>query len=88
MKWTKREIRDQLLDLGLYRAEVGAKRDWLAKTVDRLLEAGRELDDDLDRIGRSTAEWSVRAGEKGVPESEVLRLLRLPRPTFHPSETP
>jgi hypothetical protein len=81
MRWTNKEIREQLADLGDYRAEVQAERDELAETYDRMLDVGKELDARLDRISRSTAEWSARAGAKGIPEGEILELLGLPRPT-------
>lgn len=80
MRWTKKEIREQLADLGDYRAEVQSERDKLAEAYDRLFEEARELDDRLDRISRSTAEWSARAGKSGIAEEEILELLGLPRP--------
>ena len=40
-----------------------------------------DLDARLDRLTRSTAEWSVRAGEAGIERAEVLRLLDFEAPT-------
>ena len=44
MRFTQKEIREQLADLGEYRAEVQAERDELAETYDRMLDVGKSLD--------------------------------------------
>jgi phage shock protein A len=66
--------------IAAYRREIEAEREELRSRVERILGEGRDLDARLDRLTRSTAEWSLRAGEAGMDRAEVLRLLGLEHP--------
>ena len=64
-------------EISSYRAEIEAERAVISQKAERLLDEGRELDARLDRLTRSVAEWSQRAGEAGITRDEVIRLLEL-----------
>ena len=73
MKHPQKEIRHQLAEIAAYRRELEAERNKLAERVEQIASEGRELDARLDRLMRSAAEWSQRAGEAGIDRAEVLK---------------
>jgi hypothetical protein len=88
--FTRKEIREQLTDLGAFRQEVLDEHDAeIRGACQRLDQVRQELEDlgveqrrQMGHLDRAAAQWSARAVSAGMSEAEVLELLGVQERTF------
>jgi hypothetical protein len=81
VRFTQKEIREQLTDLGAFRQEVLADHARALGELRQKLESlGAEHIHQVGHLDRAVAQWTARAIAAGMSESEVLDLLGIRPP--------
>jgi hypothetical protein len=88
VRFTQKEIREQLTDLGAFGQEVLADHNLaLSATTRRLNEIREEIEElntehlrQVGHLDRAVAQWTARAIAAGMSEGEVLDLLGIRPP--------